>query len=483
MPTQVKLYDGQGLKTTTEFYYIYPAERLIQIVKDRNGHLVEGDFYTPDYQKSVVMKAGRKETKEVVELPLPIGSILKERINGGEWQWRFRFSNHQSSLALVTGKNGQLIPGLAESKRIFYFPYGLMISNLDLSALPTKQTYTGQYYDNNIGLYYYNSRYYNPNLGVFVQADSVQDGLNRYIYVGGNPVMMEDPNGTDPVGALIGGAGGFLWSVGSQLVTKGEVKWERVAVDTAIGACFGATDGIGAVTGACYAGGAALETAYNHFVMKENMKEAVVNAAVTTVGSAVLGEVGGRAVRGVGKVGGKVVSKTIDNVASNIAYKTYGRWGHSELIPAIEALRSGSYEQAIKRAEMIAREADSSFEGFKFVKFDDPHLGGLSGGLISEDMPLPRRASLVVHETVHILNRQRKGWIIGNHKVSLSHNYGLFARRLMTDEMMAYGTELAGGVKGVKSVAWGFNYSVSPKVGGLMGGIKAVLLEGGIFPK
>ena len=46
-------------------------------------------------------------------------------------------------------------------------------------------------------LYYYNARYYDPDLGRFIQADSVLDGLNRYSYCHNNPI-----NGTDPTGEI-----------------------------------------------------------------------------------------------------------------------------------------------------------------------------------------------------------------------------------------------------------------------------------------
>lgn len=42
---------------------------------------------------------------------------------------------------------------------------------------------------------YYNARYYNPHTGVFLQVDPVDDGLNHYAYVGGNPIMNVDPDG------------------------------------------------------------------------------------------------------------------------------------------------------------------------------------------------------------------------------------------------------------------------------------------------
>ena len=55
--------------------------------------------------------------------------------------------------------------------------------------------YTGQRkVTNDSPLYNYNARYYNPNLGIFIQPDSVE-GPNRYAYVGGNPIMKNDPSG------------------------------------------------------------------------------------------------------------------------------------------------------------------------------------------------------------------------------------------------------------------------------------------------
>ncbi|MES0492116.1 MAG: RHS repeat-associated core domain-containing protein [Leptospirales bacterium] len=61
--------------------------------------------------------------------------------------------------------------------------------------------YNGQALDEESDLYYYNARHYDPEIGRFVTADSVTDGpgtikgWNRYMYVGGNPIMYKDPTG------------------------------------------------------------------------------------------------------------------------------------------------------------------------------------------------------------------------------------------------------------------------------------------------
>jgi RHS repeat-associated protein len=57
--------------------------------------------------------------------------------------------------------------------------------------------YTGQRdedYDG-LGLYNYKARFYSSVLGRFVSADPTSDSLNRYSYVGGNPIRFIDPTG------------------------------------------------------------------------------------------------------------------------------------------------------------------------------------------------------------------------------------------------------------------------------------------------
>ncbi len=68
------------------------------------------------------------------------------------------------------------------------------------SQLPWPK-YNSQEYDKETGYYYYNARYYDASVGRFVTPDTVIDGemsvkgWNRYMYVGGNPVIYKDPTG------------------------------------------------------------------------------------------------------------------------------------------------------------------------------------------------------------------------------------------------------------------------------------------------
>ena len=68
--------------------------------------------------------------------------------------------------------------------------------------------FPGQYADDEAGSFYNYFRSYQPNQGRYTQADPIGlgGGLNRYMYVNGNPLMYTDPLGLNPVAGAIGGA-------------------------------------------------------------------------------------------------------------------------------------------------------------------------------------------------------------------------------------------------------------------------------------
>ena len=76
--------------------------------------------------------------------------------------------------------------------------------NLDPSD-NSKYLYTGQEFDSESELYYYNARYYNPLTGRFISLDPVLGetgsvlSRNGYIYANNNPLKYVDPSGEKPV--------------------------------------------------------------------------------------------------------------------------------------------------------------------------------------------------------------------------------------------------------------------------------------------
>lgn len=80
-----------------------------------------------------------------------------------------------------------------------YDPFGQLIGKE--AANDTNYLFTGQEYDPESDLYYYNARYYNPSLGRFISRDpmlgSQNDtlGYNEYAYARNNPLKYVDPSG------------------------------------------------------------------------------------------------------------------------------------------------------------------------------------------------------------------------------------------------------------------------------------------------
>src|SRR5262249_26779359 len=75
-----------------------------------------------------------------------------------------------------------------------YDPYGAPYGNTGGSQ--TSFGFTGEWTDGN-GLVNLRARYYNPTIGQFFSLDPLET-LNRYQYVGANPINAVDPSGLCP---------------------------------------------------------------------------------------------------------------------------------------------------------------------------------------------------------------------------------------------------------------------------------------------
>ncbi|MFA4831308.1 MAG: RHS repeat-associated core domain-containing protein [Patescibacteria group bacterium] len=102
-----------------------------------------------------------------------------------------------------------------------YEPFGDIVGML-AQGEGTDYLFTGQEYDIESSLYYYNARYYNPRLGRFISRDAFmgRDGdllsRNRYIYVKNNPLNFIDPNGEWK--KSVAKAAGYLEIIGQNVV-------------------------------------------------------------------------------------------------------------------------------------------------------------------------------------------------------------------------------------------------------------------------
>ncbi|WP_367946791.1 RHS repeat-associated core domain-containing protein [Leptospira santarosai] len=113
----------------------------------------------------------------------------------------FFHPDHLGSITMITDGAGNPASGPEPGTSfVSYEPYGSIIRNDSYGPDIFRYKFTGQIEDKETGLYYYKARYYEPTLGRFLQADSVLmpsnvNGMNRYMYVEGNPVNYRDPSG------------------------------------------------------------------------------------------------------------------------------------------------------------------------------------------------------------------------------------------------------------------------------------------------
>jgi len=135
------------------------------------------------------------------------------RING----MYFFHPDHLGSITMITDGNGNVLAGgeRGGKSHITYKPYGEILRTDSYGPDITKFKYTGQEEDRESGLYYYKARYYDASLGRFASNDGMSfpdkpQGMNRMMYVEGNPMKWKDNSGNKISKALTWGIMGAL---------------------------------------------------------------------------------------------------------------------------------------------------------------------------------------------------------------------------------------------------------------------------------
>jgi RHS repeat-associated protein len=135
--------------------------------------------------------------------PYGLVSQRSHKANQTAQEYYFHY-DYRGSVVAISDSNGDVVA------RYGYTPFGTRFDAPEFTeqnqAITTPFGYNGQdgvITDNN-GLIYMRARYYSPELRRFVSKDPIRGdisdlgSLNRYAYVGGDPVNLVDPSGLSP---------------------------------------------------------------------------------------------------------------------------------------------------------------------------------------------------------------------------------------------------------------------------------------------
>jgi len=195
-----------------------------------------------------------------------VGSLIAETRfeNNAAVSTTYLHSNWRGDVVMATDASGNVVGEYA------YTTFGEQLSAT--GTYTPRFTFSSKERDAS-GLVYHGFRYYCPVLCRWISEDPIREdgGINLYQFCWNNPVSFVDPEGTELIGALVGGASGFFLG-GIMSSVNGHGFWR------------------GAVTGGI--GGAVAGLTFNP-VLGALAAEATLGTAV--VAGAVSGFVGGTA--------------------------------------------------------------------------------------------------------------------------------------------------------------------------------------------
>ena len=192
-------YSGKGktnLKERASYTYDY------------KGLLVRKSYQ--DYDKSNYIELDKptssKEITEYYEYTLDGRVIYNERkdnsiVNKTDYIWAnttlwceinegvlyYHHTDHLGTTEVITDSNGNIV------WHADYEAFGNVMNERGEENFTPN--YTGKFFDESSGLYYFNARWYDCELGRFTSQDPARDGVNWWIYCQNNPLKYVDPTG------------------------------------------------------------------------------------------------------------------------------------------------------------------------------------------------------------------------------------------------------------------------------------------------
>ena len=129
------------------------------------------------------------------------------RKTGGAWYY-YIYNAHGDVIGVVN-ESGTVVNNYT------YDAWGNIVSQTEGISNPIK--YAGEYYDDELGMYYLRARYYDPSIGRFTSKDPIESGMSSYAYCENNPVNRVDPTGLIPTASEAADMADHIYNSGKPL--------------------------------------------------------------------------------------------------------------------------------------------------------------------------------------------------------------------------------------------------------------------------
>ncbi|XP_062560623.1 uncharacterized protein LOC134224954 [Armigeres subalbatus] len=237
---------------TLEFGYDFRGERTWKRVRNHENDIISTNYYVRDNKGNVLVEY-KQEYPNPKEPNKPINTVTAY-IHGPLGLLGFFRNNkyynvlldHEGSTRLVI-HNGKVVAAYD------YLPYGQLIRRYGSDPeAHIAFRYTGQEYDEEVGLYNYHARLYDPDIGRFFQMDPMEQYASPYKYAGNSPVSQIDPDGQIAVSLvlmIVGAIVGAYLGAASANNSWNPAKWAWKDKKTWIGLFAGAVMGAFSVYG------------------------------------------------------------------------------------------------------------------------------------------------------------------------------------------------------------------------------------------
>ncbi len=199
LPSSISHANGNS----SQFWYGAAGNRWKQVASQSGS--IETTIYAGELAEKVT-RGGVTTWRQYISSP---NGVVAIRVQAGTAAPQFRYitKEHLGSTDRIVDAGGATL--VSESFTAFGKRRGMnwtgtpTAAELASIAGVTRDGFTGHEHLDNVGLIHMNGRVYDPHLGRFISADPFitaafdGQGLNRYAYVGNNPLGFIDPSGFD----------------------------------------------------------------------------------------------------------------------------------------------------------------------------------------------------------------------------------------------------------------------------------------------